>query len=243
MIQLMKLEYKKYRIKKYIGISLILTSLLTLFIFAMTYWGIARDPDSGVAETQISGATITVASHVGLLTMLSFLVLAATMQSTFIVDAYQNKTMDLMFQYPIQRKKIIISKILAVLIFCFLSLALCQYIIYAVLYAASFYMTPDFSVDVINFLSPNFHIGILLQSLSTVCLSVLALYIGLLLQSTKAPVISAFLLFAVTQGAFGNFTLANNPSIPFILIGLSMVCTLFCVAKIETKDVDGGKQM
>lgn len=239
MIKLIKLEYIKNNIKKYIGISVISTLLLSLFIFAMTYWGIARDPDSGMVEAAIDG--ITAVTHVEFLTMVVFLVLAAVMQSAFIVDAYRNKTMDLMFQYPIQRKKIILSKILAVLIFCFTALIVCKYFIYGILYLGSFRFTPDFPIDTIKFLSPAFHVSVILQALSTVCLSILTLYIGLVLKSTKAPIITAFILFAVTQGGFGNFSLANNKISFFIIIGISILCFFLCIVRIEAKDVNGGK--
>lgn len=126
MIKLIKLEYKKNNIKKYIIITLILTGVLLLFCFAQTYLGIARDSDTGVVDA-VEGAN-TVDSYVDLLTTISFLILSSAMQSTFIVDAYKNKTMDLMFQYPIGRKKILISKILAVLIFSFAALVLCKLI-------------------------------------------------------------------------------------------------------------------
>jgi len=41
MIKLIKLEYKKHKIGKYITMALALTVLLAIFIFAMTYLGIA----------------------------------------------------------------------------------------------------------------------------------------------------------------------------------------------------------
>lgn len=237
MIKLIGLEYKKNKIKKYIIAAIISTLLLAVFIFAMTYLGIARDPDSGIAESAVEG--VTAASHVEFLTMAVFLILASVMQSAFIVDAYKNKTMDLMFQYPIQRKKIILSKMLAVLIFSFIALIVSKYFIYATLYVGSFRFTPDFRVDTINFLSPMFHVTLISQALSTVCLSILALYIGLLFKSTKAPIIAAFILFAVTQGGFGNFSLANNNVFFFIILGISIVCAFLCFAKIEAKDIGG----
>lgn len=239
MIKLIKLEYIKNNIKKYIGIAAISTLLLSLFTFAMTYLGIARDPDSGMVEVAIDG--VTAVTNVEFLTMVVFLVIAAVMQSSFIVDAYKNKTMDLMFQYPIQRKKIILSKILAVLIFCFIALISCKYFIYAILYLGSFLFKPDFSIDAINFLSPTFHAVVILQALPTVCLSILALYIGLLLKSTKASIISAFIIFVVTQGGFGNFSLANNKTFFFIIIGISILCLFLCIARVEAKDINGGK--
>ena len=45
MIKLMKLEWKKNNIGKYIRTAVILTALLCLFLFALAFLGIADDPD------------------------------------------------------------------------------------------------------------------------------------------------------------------------------------------------------
>ena len=45
MLKLIKLEWKKNNIGKYIRNAVIVTSLLCLFIFALAFLGIADDPD------------------------------------------------------------------------------------------------------------------------------------------------------------------------------------------------------
>lgn len=45
MFKLIKLEWKKNNIGKYVRNAMILSCLLCLFIFAMAFWGIANDPD------------------------------------------------------------------------------------------------------------------------------------------------------------------------------------------------------
>ncbi len=45
MLKLIRLEWKKNNIAKYIRNTVILTMLLCLFIFALAFLGIADDPD------------------------------------------------------------------------------------------------------------------------------------------------------------------------------------------------------
>ena len=52
---------------------------------------------------------------------------------SFVVGEYENKLIGLMFSYPIKRKKILLSKVLAVCIFNFAALLLSKLAAYAAL--------------------------------------------------------------------------------------------------------------
>lgn len=233
MIKLIKLEYSKNRAVKYVKIALILTAVLALFIFAMTYLGIAVDPETGTVDT-VEGTSVS--SHVELLTTISFLVLAASMHASFTIDAFKTKTMDLMFSYPIQRKKVMASKILAVVLFSFTALVMSKLFIYVCLYFGQFFFTPDFPVT-IDFLSPVFYGHLLLQSFTTACISIIALYAGLLMKSAKATVITSFLLIILMQGNIGSLSMANSVVLPAVLVVFSLLFAWLSVHRIEEKDV------
>ena len=51
--KLIKLEWEKYEIGKYIRNAAILIVLLVIFNYAMTFLGIANDPDTGVPDMAI----------------------------------------------------------------------------------------------------------------------------------------------------------------------------------------------
>ena len=107
MLKLIKLEWKKNNIGKYIRNAAILAAVLCLFLFALAYLGIANDPDTGVPDVALGNGTIS--SPIELFTSMSFLVFTSVMLSSFIVSPYKDKTMALMFSYPIKRQKILIS--------------------------------------------------------------------------------------------------------------------------------------
>ena len=50
MLKLIKLEWKKNNIGKYIRNAVILAIILFTFLFALAYLGIANDPDTGVPD-------------------------------------------------------------------------------------------------------------------------------------------------------------------------------------------------
>lgn len=94
MLKLIKLEWKKNNIGKYVRNAVILAGLLCLFIFALAYLGIANDPDTGVPDAAPGNEMIS--SSIELFTSMSFLIFTSVMLASFIVTAYKNRTMNLM---------------------------------------------------------------------------------------------------------------------------------------------------
>ena len=230
--KLIKLEWEKYEIGKYIRNAAILIVLLVIFNYAMTFLGIANDPDTGVPDMAISN--MGVSTNVELLT---FLIFAAAMHATFIIGAYKNKTMNLMFLYPLNRKKIMAAKMLAVCIFCFAGIVIAKLACYGVS-NLGFMMgqKASFPMDY-NMLSVSFYIQLLIRSAATISISLLALLIGMIAKSSKVTVISSFLLIILMQGNVGGATLKDNLAVPIVLMAISVLAAILIVQRVEKKDV------
>lgn len=234
MLKLIKLEWKKNNIGKYVRNAVILAAILCLFMFALAYLGIANDPDTGVPDAAPGNNTIS--SPIELFTSMCFLVFTSTMLASFIVSAYKNKTMNLMFSYPISRKKILASQMLAVWIFCFSALVLTKLLLYGTVLLGSQFMVSSFPID-FNMGSLGFYVQLIVKSVVIVSMSFIALFIGSAMKSSKATIISSFLLIILTQANVGDFTMANNAVIPVILTVISLVFALLSVYGAETKDL------
>ena len=113
MLKLIKLEWKKNNIGKYIRNAVIVTSLLCLFIFALAFLGIADDPDGTL---DAAPGMDTISSPIELFTGIVFLIFTSVMLASFIVSAYKNKTMNLMFTYPVKRRNILASQMVFVIV-------------------------------------------------------------------------------------------------------------------------------
>ena len=234
MLKLIKLEWKKNNIGKYLRNAVILAVILCLFIFALAYWGIANDPDTGVPDAASGNGTIS--APIELFTSVSFLVFTGVMLSSFIVSAYQNKTMNLMFSYPIKRQKILISQMLAVWMFNFVMLVLTKLLVYGCVLVGSHFMVSSFPID-FNMASLGFYIQLIVKSAVTVTMGFIALFIGLMMKSSKATIIASFLLIFLTNGNVGDLAMADYVVIPVVLTVVSLAFAFLSVCRAETNDL------
>ena len=235
MLKLIRLEWKKNNVGKYIRNVVIMSALICLFIFALCYLGIANDPDTGVPDAAPGNSAIS--SSIELFTSMAFLVFTSVMLSTYIVSAYKNKTMNLMFSYPIKRQKILVSQMLAVWIFNFVALVLTKLLIYGCILLGSQFMVSSFPLDY-NMASIGFYIQLLLKSVVIVTMSFIALFIGMAMKSSKATIVSSFLLIFLTQANVGDFSLADNAILPVVLMILSLIFAFLSIYNVETKDLN-----
>lgn len=233
MLKLMKLEWKKNNIAKYIRIAVILTACLCLFTFALTFLGIANDPDGTLDAAPGMDA---ISAPIELFTGMAYLIFTSVMLASFIVSAYKNKTMNLMFTYPVKRQKILASQMLAVWIFNFAALVAAKLAVYLCIFAGSKYMQPSFAID-FDMGSAAFYIQLFLKSFVTVSMGFIALFVGMAFKSSKAAIITSFLLIFLTQANVGDLTLADNAVFPLALTGASFGFAALSVYNVENKDL------
>lgn len=233
MIKLIKLEWKKNNISKYIRNAFILAILLCLFVFAMAFWGIANDPDGTLDAAE---GMDMISATIELFSSMSFLIFTGVMLAAFIVSAYKNKTMNLMFSYPIKRQKILASQMLAVWIFNFVALTLTKLLMYICVFIGARSMSSSFVID-FDLGSVEFYAQLLIKSIVIVSISYVALFVGMTLKSSKATIVASFLLILLTQANIGDLTLAGNSAFSVILIVISLVFAVLSVINAETKDL------
>lgn len=233
MLKLMKLEWKKNNIGKYIRTAVILTALLCLFTFALAFLGIADDPDGTL---DAAPGMDTISSPIELFTGMDFLIFTSVMLASFIVSAYKNKTMNLMFTYPVKRRKILVSQMMAVWSFNFAALVLSKLVIYLCIFMGSKYMRSSFAID-FDMGSLSFYIQLILKSFVIVSMSFIALFAGMAVKSSKAAIITSFLLIFLTQANVGDFTMADNAVFPLVLTAVSFGLAVLSICNVENKDV------
>ena len=142
---LIRLEWKKNGLRRYILGALVLTALLALFLFAQCYLGIANDPVTGVPDA-VPG-TFNITSQVELVTNVCFMIFTCAMLAGCITGARPRKAQGLLFTYPIRRRKLLAAQMLAVWLFAFAAAALAKTFLYALLFCAGQSMTPDFPLN------------------------------------------------------------------------------------------------
>lgn len=228
MMKLIRLEWKKNNVLKYIRNAVITTVVLAILIVPMA----GELEASGTVQLYGNSMLCTTTE---LFVHMAYIIFTGVMLAAFLVGAYEKKTMNLMFLYPIKRKKILLSKMAAVWIFNLIAMIVSKVLIYlALIWTRSF---TGISASEIQFGRLSFWLEILLGSAAMVSISYISLLIGLKMRSSKATIVSSVVIVCLTQGNIGSATLANN--IPFfvILFAASIVSVYLSIYNVETKDL------
>lgn len=228
MLKLIRLEWKKNNIKKYIWKAAVITVILLFFIILM-----ARELESE-NPIQLHGKSM-LAHSIDLFTHLIFIIFTGIMISAFIIDAYKKRTMDLMFSYPISRRKILLSQIAAVWIFSFASLLFCKLSL-SVTLTLTRSLTGIAATDILAG-SLSFWLNMILSSAAMVSVSYISLLTGTLTRLSKTAIVTSVIIAVLTQGNIGDATLAG--SIPFyvLLMILAVLSVCISVCHAETRDL------
>ncbi|MDE6405336.1 MAG: ABC transporter permease [Lachnospiraceae bacterium] len=228
MLKLIKLEWKKNNILKYIRNAAVTTATLMLLLLVAA-------GDLETEETiQVYGKSMLDTS-VGLFVHMAYIIFTGVMIAAFIVGAYEKRTINLMFSYPIRRSKIILSKIGAVWIFNLIAMVCSKAVIYpALILTKSF---TGISAAGLSVGEPAFWLDAVLSSAAMVSISFLALPVGLKMKSSKAAIVASVVIVCFTQGGIGSATLANNMVFYAILFVAAMVSVWLTVCRVELRDV------
>lgn len=232
MWKLMKLEWKKNNMKKFLIKAAMVTVIIFLMILAVS------GELAGMETVEVYGKSM-IGTGVDMCANMAFILCTAVMLSSLIISAYKDKTMDLMFAYPIRRQKILISKMLLVWLFNFFALVLCKFIIYGGLILAS----PLAHISIESILpgrmgaDVSFYLEILINSAIMVSISFTALFIGMRMKSSKAAMVAACIVMLLTQGNIGSYTLINNIPFYIVMMVLAAASVFLCVHGVEIKDV------
>lgn len=103
MTRLMKLELKKISLKKYVLFSIIGFFICMFFIFV----GLT-DSSAKAYDYELSF------SMIGLIFCFYYIILFAVLVAAYIVDEYTHKTILVMFSCPVDRRKLILAKLLLI---------------------------------------------------------------------------------------------------------------------------------
>ena len=228
MIKLIRLEWKKNNIGKYIRNALIMTVILSLLLV-----GMAGELEA-VETVQSYGTSMTNAA-IDLFMNMAYIIFTGVMLSSFIVGAYEKRTMHLMFSYPINRKKILLSKMAAVWIFNFVAMVISKLFVYMLLILLKPFL--GISAAGIAFGALSFWLDIILGSAVMVSISYIALPVGLLMKSSKAAIVMAVVITFLTQGNIGSATLANNMAFYGVLLVIAAWAVFLSLHRVEVRDL------
>lgn len=152
----------------------------------------------------------------------------AVLISVFVIEEYRNKTIGLLFTYPISRTKLIIAKLFLICGIMFLFHVLSNIFQYISIFLAKK------CFDFVRFSFGN----ILVQTVTTISFVLLGffpLYVGIIKKSTIATVVSSIVIVVIASNSQGNNT--GLISMPVVAIIFGMIGVIFSVVPVPSVEI------
>lgn len=229
MLKLMKLEMKKVKMWGYIR-GVIIGNLVIIAMMAITILGLKYG-----GETELISFKFTF-SMIDTLVKATFIIFAAVLLARFIIEEYKSDTITLLFMYPINRKKLIIAKLLIVVVFTFISIVLSNIFMDSVLCIInSFYnFIPG---KLTTSLITNNLITIVINASAATGMSLIPLYFGMRKKSVPATIVSAILIVSIVCSNTNGYSLSSIIAIPITLSIIGVFIAYLSIRNIEHIDV------
>ena len=216
MWNLIRIEIKKVPLKPH-SVGLLAANLIIfmLSVFMSSLLTASGDISTlpGLPPFQLD--TVTIAA---MLVRATLIVWEAVLISVFVIEEYRNKTIGLLFTYPVSRTKLIMAKLFLICGISFLFHVLSNIFQYASIFLAAR------CFDFVTFSVGNILVQIV-TTISAVLLGLLPLYVGMIKKSTIATVVSSIVIVAIASNSQGSS--AGLLSIPVAAIIFGIIGIIF----------------
>ncbi|MFC8151982.1 ABC transporter permease [Bacillus paralicheniformis] len=231
MLNLIKLEFKKTKLGWYYKGAVIAN--LCILGFLCLIGSEEKNLTQGQMAMADAGSTLLL---LGTFVRSVFIVFAGVLIAKLIIGEYKNRTITVMFTYPVSRKKLIAAKLLLTGGLTFLTMIVSELIV-----AVIFSQLNDvyqFSPEKLTMQAIGNEIGsMLIYAASSTGLSFIPLYFGMRKQSVPATIVTSCILTSLIGQQNPGFSIASIIYIPVSLAVIGIVIAFWSIRKIDWEDV------
>ncbi|QTD39519.1 ABC transporter permease [Sporosarcina sp. Te-1] len=228
MLNLMKLEMKRVNTR-----GMLLTFLLINGGIIGLFLLVCLDAE---AAAEFYSSTSHLMLLIEVFVMAAFVIYASVLLSTLIIDEFKNKTITVLYMYSIERRKILMAKLLIVSGITFFSFLISSVLVYYSLYFLNslIELTP---VTLTFVLSLKDMAHLLLTAIATTGISLIPLFFGMMKYSVPATITSSVLLIAVLSSVLNSgVNLFTFIGIPITLGIIGFTIAYLVIKKAVRKD-------
>lgn len=219
MLNLMKLEAKKINkgnlLLTFLAVNAGIIGLFLLFRI-----------DQDAAELLMSYESVFTTMET--LIVASFVIYASVLLSHLVVEEFRDKTITVLFMYPVSRKKLLLAKVLIVSILTFVFILFSNIIVFGgftFLNSIFHYISEPFTLEMFT----ERGLRVLLSALSSAGIALIPLFFGMRKYSVPATIVSSILIITLLSSPMNNTdTLYSLAAVP-ITLGLAGFLTAYLV--------------
>ncbi|MGE7913548.1 ABC-2 transporter permease [Lysinibacillus xylanilyticus] len=231
MLKLLSLEWKKNCIAGYFkGLIISIVGILAAVVLMAL----------GSGDEQVFRDYADFMSLTNILIRIVFIIFSSVILSRLVIDEYKNKTVQLLFTYPLKRKKIILAKLSLVFGFCFFSIIVATFMINIAVYflnpMMNLFDTPVEIQEMVATIPSTFVNAFMMAGVSLI-----PLYFGMRRKSTASTITSAVLIGFVINATVSNgdssTSLFQFVGVPIIMCLLGLIIGYLSYYKVDKVDL------
>ncbi|MFK4322090.1 MULTISPECIES: ABC transporter permease [Bacillus] len=229
MLRLMKLELRKFKLGWYVKRAVIANIvILALLIFVSIVAQIEEDPK--IRDPQI------ILSMASALVRATFIIFGGVLIAKLIIDEYKSKTILLMFSYPINRKKMMVSKLAITATLTFITVILSNILVVGIFFGIDSYFSilpNSFTVDQLI----QEGINLIPLAIATAGISLIPLYFGMRKRSVPATIVSSIIVVLIAINNPPIFPIATFLPLQFTFAAIGVAIAYYGIKNIEKEDI------
>lgn len=228
MVNLMKLEMRRVNIRNvwisFLSINAGIIGILLLFEI---------DPE---ITKEFYTSYDDVFFFLELMVAAAFVIYASVLLSQLIVEEFRDKTVSVLFMYPVNRKKLLFAKLMVVSMLTFLFIVSSGIIVFT-----GFYWINQINSYILEPLSSQFLrekiIHLIVMAIACAGMSLIPLAFGMIKYSVQATITSSILIIAILSSSVGNGTnLFSFIGVPIFLGMIGFMIAAMVISKSVRKD-------
>ncbi|KPU58070.1 ABC transporter permease [Bacillus wiedmannii] len=226
MLHLMKLELKKFKLGWYVRGAIIANiAILALMIFTSIVAQVEGDPEIRDPQMMLLTASTLVRATFG-----------SVLIARLIIGEYKNKTILLMFSYPINRKKMMISKLVITATLTFITVILSNILVVGVFFGIDSYFSilpNSFTIDQLK----QEGINLVPLAIATAGISLIPLYFGMRKRSVPTTIVSSLIVVSIAINNTPMFSTATFLPLQLVLAAIGVAIAYYGIKNIEKEDI------
>ena len=165
-----------------------------------------------------------------------FIIFSSVLISRLIIEEYKTNTISVLFMYPINRKKLIITKMIIVALFTFIGIIISNIFIDFVLYIANYFCNfmPEKLTTALVF---NTFITVSINAFISAGIGLIPLFFGMRKKSIVATIVSAIIIVSIVCNKSGGISPSLNMALPIALSFIGAIIAYLSIRNIEHVDI------
>ncbi|HEQ3525826.1 TPA: ABC transporter permease [Bacillus cereus] len=229
MLRLMKLEMKKFKLGWYVRRAIIANiAILALMIFTSIVAQVEGDPEIRDPQMMLLTASTLVRA--------TFIIFGSVLIARLIISEYKNKTILLMFSYPINRKKMMISKLVITATLTCITVIVSNILVVGIFFGIDSYFSilPNpFTVEQLT----QEGIKLVPLAIATAGISLIPIYFGMRKRSVPATIVSSLIVVSIAMNTNPEFPTATLLPLQLALAAIGVVIAYYGIKNIEKEDI------